>query len=602
MHRKKYMNSKNTSLLKYFSYFRNIAGWHMYGYILVNLLVGLLDGLGLAMFIPLLGIASGINTNTGDENSDVINFIVNLFDFAGVSVNLVNALLFMVIVFSIKGIFYYLRSVYFIKIRVKSVSLLRLNLIKNLNELSYSGFTKLEAGRIQNTMVGELGKVIGALMSFFVYLQHIIMLATYIFLAFIANWQFAILVAIGGSLSNLFYKYINSYTKEKATLLSSKGNSFNAVLIQILHNFKYLKATNHYRLFSKKLVDNIGEQEKINLGVGKISSIGESLREPFTIVIITGVIIVQTSYLGESFSSILLSLLLFYRALGHLVSMQNSWNTFLSNSSGIDSFETLLSDFKHYKEPLHYQEKIEHIDDINIKNISLSFRGKKAIDNISFSIKKNSSVAFVGESGAGKTTLANIISGLQAPDDGEIIIEGKSLYKTNLNSFRNHLGYITQEAVIFNDSIFNNVTFWQEKSEENKEKFRQTIEKVSLSEFVNELPEKENTQLGNNGILISGGQKQRISIARELYKDAELLILDEATSALDTETERHIKNNIDLLQGQTTLIIIAHRLSTIKNVDMIYLLDKGKIIASGDFESLVKSSEKFKKMVELQEL
>jgi ABC transporter, transmembrane region len=596
------MNSKNTSLLKYFSYFKNIAGWHMYGYILVNLLVGLLDGLGLAMFIPLLGIASGINANTGDENSDVINFIVNLFDSVGINLNLVNALLFMVVVFSIKGVFYYLRNVYFIKIRVKSVSLLRLNLIKSLNDLSYSGFTKLEAGRIQNTMVGELGKVIGALMSFFVYLQHIIMLATYIFLAFIANWQFAILVAIGGSLSNLFYKYINNYTKEKATLLSSKGNSFNAILIQILHNFKYLKATNHYQLFSKKLVNNIHEQEKINLGVGKISSIGESLREPFTIVIITGVIIVQTSYLGESFSSILLSLLLFYRALGHLVSMQNSWNTFLANSSGIDSFETLLSDFKHYKEPLHYQEKIEHIDDISIKNISLSFRGKKAIDNISFSIKKNSSVAFVGESGAGKTTLANIISGLQTPDDGEIIIEGKSLYKTNLNFFRNHLGYITQEAVIFNDSIFNNVTFWQEKSEENEEKFRKTIEKVSLSEFLNELPEKENTQLGNNGILISGGQKQRISIARELYKDAELLILDEATSALDTETERHIKNNIDLLQGQTTLIIIAHRLSTIKNVDIIYVLDKGKIIASGDFDSLIKSSEKFRKMVELQEL
>lgn len=596
------MNSKNTSLLKYFSYFKNIAGRHMYGYILVNLLVGLLDGLGLAMFIPLLGIASGINANTGDENSDVINFIVNLFDSVGINLNLVNALLFMVVVFSIKGVFYYLRNVYFIKIRVKSVSLLRLNLIKSLNELSYSGFTKLEAGRIQNTMVGELGKVIGALMSFFVYLQHIIMLATYIFLAFIANWQFAILVAIGGSLSNLFYKYINNYTKEKATLLSSKGNSFNAILIQILHNFKYLKATNHYQLFSKKLVNNIHEQEKINLGVGKISSIGESLREPFTIVIITGVIIVQTSYLGESFSSILLSLLLFYRALGHLVSMQNSWNTFLANSSGIDSFETLLSDFKQYKEPLHYQEKIEHIDDISIKNISLSFRGKKAIDNISFSIKKNSSVAFVGESGAGKTTLANIISGLQTPDDGEIIIEGKSLYKTNLNFFRNHLGYITQEAVIFNDSIFNNVTFWQEKSKENEEKFRKTIEKVSLSEFLNELPEKENTQLGNNGILISGGQKQRISIARELYKDAELLILDEATSALDTETERHIKNNIDLLQGQTTLIIIAHRLSTIKNVDIIYVLDKGKIIASGDFDSLIKSSEKFKKMVELQEL
>lgn len=595
------MNKTNTSLLKYFPYFKNIAGWHMYGYILVNLLVGILDGLGLAMFIPLLGIASGVEVSTGEENSNIINWIIGFFHLIGMKLTLTNALIFMVIVFSIKGIFYYLRNIYFIKIRVKSVSKLRLNLIQNLNKLSYSGFTKLEAGRIQNTMVGELGKVISALMSFFTYLQHIIMLITYMALAFISNWKFAILVAIGGALSNIFYKYINTYTKDKATILSSKGHSFNAILIQILHNFKYLKATNHYNLFSKKLASNIIEQEKINLGVGKVTSIGESLREPFTIVIIVAVIILQTSYLGEPFSPILLSLLLFYRALGHLVSMQNTWNTFLSNSSGIDSFENLLSDFKTHKE-IQYQESISHINDIHINNISLSFRGQKAIDNISFSIKKNTSVGFVGESGAGKTTLANIISGLQNPDEGEIMIQGKSLYKTNLADFRNRLGYITQEPVIFNDSIFNNITFWKEKTESNLKKFQKVIEKVSLSQFLDNLPDKENTELGNNGILISGGQKQRISIARELYKDAELLILDEATSALDTETEKHIKNNIDLLQGQTTLIIIAHRLSTIKDVDVIYLLDKGKIVASGSFNELIQKSEKFRRMVELQEL
>ena len=192
--------------------------------------------------------------------------------------------------------------------------------------------------------------------------------------------------------------------------------------------------------------------------------------------------------------------------------------------------------------------------------------------------------------------------GLIPPDKGDIMIDGKSLYKTNLNDFRKHIGYITQEAVIFNDSIFNNITFWQEKNDETERLFKKTIDNVALTNFVDSLPKKEDSELGNNGILISGGQKQRISIARELYKKVDLLVMDEATSALDTETEQHIKNSIDLLQGQTTLIIIAHRLSTIKDVDVIYLLNNGKIVASGNFNELLEKSEKFRKMVELQKL
>lgn len=592
----------NTSLIKHFNYFKSFVGGHMYGYIAINLLVGLLDGLGLAMFIPLLGIASGTNISTSEESSSIINGIIDLFNSIGIDLDLTNALLFMVFVFCVKGILHYLRAIYFVKIRITTVNKLRLNLIKNLDTLSYSGFTSLEIGRIQNTMIGELDKVINGLGYFFGYLQHIIMLCTYIFLAYIANWKFAFLVAIGGAVSNFLYKYINQYTKKRANMLSSKGHHFNTILIQILNNFKYLKATNHYNIFSKRLVDNVNEQRKIHLETGKISSIGESVREPLVICIISGMIILQIKYMGGAFSTILLSLLLFYRGLGHLVSMQNFWNNFLINSAGIDSFNLLIKEFEEYKEVQNYNDSIKHIDDIEVKNISLSFRDKKAIDNISLSIKKNTSVAFVGESGAGKTTLANIISGLIVPDEGDIFIDNKSLYKTNLNDFRKHIGYITQEAVIFNDSIFNNVTFWQEKNTETELIFRKTIDSVALTEFVNNLPEREDTQLGNNGILISGGQKQRISIARELYKKAELLVMDEATSALDTETEQHIKNSIDLLKGQTTLIIIAHRLSTIKDVDVIYLLDNGKIVDSGNFEELLSKSEKFRKMVELQKL
>ena len=132
------------------------------------------------------------------------------------------------------------------------------------------------------------------------------------------------------------------------------------------------------------------------------------------------------------------------------------------------------------------------------------------------------------------------------------------------------------------------------------EKFHQVIKMVSLGNFLEGLEEKEDSRLGNNGILVSGGQKQRISIARELYKDVELLIMDEATSALDSETEKNLKDNIDILHGKFTMIIIAHRLSTIKNVDKVFLLDKGEIIDSGSYKELIEKSEKFRQMVELQ--
>jgi subfamily B ATP-binding cassette protein MsbA len=173
--------------------------------------------------------------------------------------------------------------------------------------------------------------------------------------------------------------------------------------------------------------------------------------------------------------------------------------------------------------------------------------------------------------------------------------------KVDISTYRRKFGYITQESVIFNDTLFNNITLWSEKTPENIQLFQNAIKLANLQEFLEDLPEKEETFLGDNGILISGGQKQRVSIARELYKNVDVLIFDEATSALDSETERAIQANIDNLMGKFTIIIIAHRLSTIKKADCIYLMEKGKIKDSGSFQTLLGKSLKFKKMVELQE-
>lgn len=592
------MNQKKISLLGYFRYFKGIVGWHIYGYLILNFLVGLMDGLGLTMFVPLLAIAT--KTETG-ESLGKLQFLVDFIEKMGLELNLATALGMMISIFILKGIFYYLRILYLTKLRLKGIRTIRLRLASGLKNLSYRGFTSIDAGTIQNNMVGQTGRLIGAMNSYFISIQHIIMMLTYVALALMSNWQFAIMVAIGGAITNILYRYVNRITVEYSRKQIYLGNDFNSILIQSINYFKYLKATNLFKNYEARLRSNIIQDEQYSFKMGKIGGIAESLREPIIIIIISIVILIQVEGMGGNFGSIMVSLLLFYRALAHLVSMQNSWNGFLGGATGIESVEGILEDFKKNEEPI-FEPKINKIEDITIKDISISFGSQNVLKNINFNIPNKTSVALVGESGAGKTTLANIICGLQPPDSGNIIINNKNLYETDLGSFREKVGYITQEPVIFDDTIFNNVTFWAEKTPENYNKFLETLKKVSMLDFVDKLEHKEDSRLGNNGILISGGQKQRISIARELYKDVELLIMDEATSALDSETEKYIKDNIDMLHGKFTMIIIAHRLSTIKNVDKVYLLEKGAVTGSGSFNELTKSSERFRKMVELQEL
>jgi ABC-type multidrug transport system fused ATPase/permease subunit len=198
--------------------------------------------------------------------------------------------------------------------------------------------------------------------------------------------------------------------------------------------------------------------------------------------------------------------------------------------------------------------------------------------------------------------LVNLIAGLMPPDKGKILIDGHEIQDLDIRTYQSRIGYISQEPVIFNESIFNNVTFWAVPSSANLQRFWEALEKAAILDFVKSLDGQENTLLGNNGINLSGGQRQRLSIARELYKEIDILVMDEATSALDSETEKAIQDNIDQLKGHYTVLIVAHRLSTIRNADEVILMSQGRIEEKGSFQNLIKYSSEFKKMVELQEV
>ncbi len=570
---------------------------------LLSTLVAFLDGFGLAMFLPLLELAGNGQQIGESANMGALSFLTEGIKALGLNLSLQVILFTMLTLFLIKGSIQFIEGTYRAWLRMYFVKRIRFQMIDGVNNVKYQTFTSLDAGMIQNTISGEVWRIINSFNHYFTTFQSVILLSIYIFLAFLANPQFAFLVAFGGFLTNVVYSYIYKVTKRLSKEVSTQGHIFQSLLIQSVQYFKYLKSTDAIRMLGGKLKLTINDLEKVQFRMGKLSALLSASREPMIIMVVVFVILFQVNYLGGQLATIILSLLFFYRSLSNLVNLQNAYNNFLNNVGALDNAKEFIQKLNTDTEPLSQTIPLNAIEDIAIEKLSFSYQADRPLlKNISIKIKSKSTIAFVGESGSGKTTIVNLITGLLDNYEGSMRVGSIDLKDINLKSYRSKIGYITQEAVIFTDTLFNNITLWDDQSEENIVRFEKVVRQVALWEFYKQLPSGKDTLLGDYGQKVSGGQRQRISIARELYKDIDLLIMDEATAALDSETESIIQESIQALKGSFTMIIIAHRLSTIRDADIIYFLDNGKLEASGDFNSLIEGSARFRKMVELQEL
>ena len=574
------LNKLIQKYFRHFSFFYSFLGYRIFFLLFLSLLVGLLDGFGLALFIPIFQIAADSSdlTSTNPETMGELQFLLNWIQNLGFELNLNVVITFMVFLFLLKAIMRFIDGYFKIKLQNQFVKKLRYQLVNGLSDLDYKEFLNFDSGKIQNTLSSEGIKLTYGFLAYFNSLQHAILLLVYIGLAMLSNFQFAILVSIGGYLSNLVFKFLFTNTEKASIGLSKLGNSFQSFLVQAVSNFKYLKATDYFSSYRLKLMEVIDKIENNQKKIGIYSAIMSSTREPIILAVVVLIILIQVNVLGGKMSSILLSLMFLYRALNYIVTLQGSWQGFISNIGGLLASVELIDEFKKGKEKIDRTHPVEKVTTLELADLSFAYpSGFKVLDKINISLDPLKTYAFVGESGSGKTTLVNLVIGLLSPSEGHIIVNGMERNKVDISTYRRKFGYITQESVIFNDTLFNNITLWSEKTPENIQLFQNAIKLANLQEFLEDLPEKEETFLGDNGILISGGQKQRVSIARELYKNVDVLIFDEATSALDSETERAIQANIDNLMGKFTIIIIAHRLSTIKKADCIYLMEKGNI-------------------------
>lgn len=245
----------------------------------------------------------------------------------------------------------------------------------------------------------------------------------------------------------------------------------------------------------------------------------------------------------------------------------------------------------------------KHIDnikgDFEFRNVSFAYDNKKKVlDNISFKIKHNETVSFVGKSGAGKTTIFNLLAKMYDIDSGEILIDGINIKELDCDSIRGNISIITQNPYIFNMTIRENLTIVKEGLTE--EEMIEACKTAMLDEFIESLPDKYDTLVGEGGLSLSGGQRQRLAIARALVQKTKIILFDEATSSLDNETQRGIQEAINNMKDDYTILIIAHRLSTVINSDKIMIVDNGKIVATGTHEELLKKNKEYKRLYDME--
>lgn len=273
------------------------------------------------------------------------------------------------------------------------------------------------------------------------------------------------------------------------------------------------------------------------------------------------------------------------RILPSISNIANAMNSLVFQRPALENAYENITNLKNQPGDCEQQKIIEvspHVgfhDKIQIKNINWRYSDElpNVLENLEMEIRQGEAIGLIGESGAGKTTLADILLGLFKPQTGEILVDGKSIYENSTN-WNKLVGYVPQNVFLIDDTVRNNILFGVDEENANEERIWQTIERAQLKEFVENLPQGLDTVLGERGIKISGGQRQRIAIARALYYDPPIIVLDEATSALDNETETAVMESINNLQGEKTLIIVAHRLTTIEKCDKVYEIRNGKAI------------------------
>ncbi len=593
---------------------------YLFGSILFNLLYSLLQIFSIVTMLPILRILFKLDKEV-DTSSPPI-YSGRFADYFGYSkdlayykiqmnVNEYGAIQVLAVLcgitavaFLLRNLFRYLGSFLLVNYRVGITKDLRTSMYDKFLKLPVSFFTEQRKGDMMSRISNDIGSVESGIMGSLVDLLNApFMIISSLITLFILSPQltlFSLLVfpIMGGLIS-----WVGKSLKRQAHSAQSELGNLFSLVDETLKSSKVIKIFNADKILKTRFNTTTDNWQKYAIGMSRRRELASPMSEflgSVTILIITwfaGTEIINGT--NKDPVTFLAFIGVFFQILDPAKKLSNA----------ISAIQGGMASLERVAEVLDYDLKVEEIanpvaistlkDKIEFKNIGFYYdKDNVILKNFSIVIPKGKTVALVGQSGSGKTTIANLLARFYDVPEGEILVDGVNIKDLKLDDYRNLLGMVTQESVLFNDSVFNNILMGNPDATE--EEVMAAAKIANAHEFIENLPEKYYTNIGDDGNKLSGGQKQRVSIARAVLKNPPIMILDEATSALDTESERFVQDALEKMMENRTSLVIAHRLSTIQKADWIVVMERGIIVEQGTHDELMNNNNVYRRLVELQ--
>ena len=599
-------------LRPYLKPYRNHIGWNVF----YNILYALFSTLSYVTLLPMMNVLFDKTKrvtiepiykdifHAKDYLENLMYYKVTLFSDSGTpQKSLLLVVSIVIITFLLKNISGYLASYHMMHLRNGVTAKLRNVMFNKVISLPVSFYSEKRKGDVMARMLGDVGEVQN---SFFMLLELIVKEPfTIIFsiaMMFAYSWKLTLFVFIFIPISGLIISRIGKSLKSQSLRAQNEGGYMISLVEETLTGLKVVKSYNAEPTFKNKFGSSIDRLLNLSNKIGKKNNLAGPLSEVMGIITIAillfyggSLVLVDKSLDGAIF---LVFMGLAYNILTPAKAISKASYAVKNGIAAADRVFEILEQENTVDTKIDAVDKTDFNDKVTIENINFRYGDENVLKNFSIEVPKGKTVALVGQSGSGKSTIANLLTRFYDVQEGAIKIDGVNIKDMNIHSLRSMMGLVTQDSILFNDTIKNNILIG--KPDASNEEIYDALKIANAYDFVADLPHGIETNIGDAGGKLSGGQKQRLSIARAVLKNPPIMILDEATSALDTESEKFVQVALENMMQNRTSIVIAHRLSTIQKADNIIVMQKGEIVEQGNHAELMAKEGMYSKLVLMQ--
>jgi ATP-binding cassette subfamily C protein len=577
-----------------------IMSWRVALALMLTLLLSATQGAQLLLLVPLMQFI-GLDVGQGSVGR-LAQIVASVFEFAGVPLTLATVLGVFVLLTTALALLTRWQMIHNFELAEDFVAVLRRRLYRSIANTSWLAFSKSRSSDFTHALTTELDRVGAATAFLLTFITDAILASIYVAFALRLSAVMTGAVFVAGLILLLSLRGKNRRARRTGEDISLATSGLYSAAIEHLSGLKTAKSygaeersANIFSRLSDRVARMLNNANRNYAETAFWFTVGST-------VILSGILYLSFEVLQIPAAGLLLLLFLFNRMMPRFNSIQQSYQQYLTALPAFAGVMELLASCEASAEARsELSEQIELRRSIRFDGVSFAYgegADGLAIRDLTLAIRAEETTAIVGPSGAGKSTVADLVMGLILPTRGRVLVDETPLGPERVRSWRSQIGYVAQETFLFNDTVRANL-LWASPDANDKEIW-QTLRLAAADEVVSELPEGLETVLGDRGVRLSGGERQRLALARALLRRPTLLILDEATSALDSENERRIQSAIEELHGQMTILVITHRLSAIWEADVIHVLERGRLVESGDWRALVAREGRFRALARAQ--